>query len=73
MDELYLIMRDLLEVEYNQRSLLRVLETLESAYEEPEQEDVKLIVHHIRGSIKESQAELREAIGRLDSYTAKAA
>ncbi len=73
MDELYLIMRDLLEVEYSQRALLRVLETLENACEEPEQEDVKLIVHHIKGSIRESQTELKVAISRLDRYTAKAA
>ena len=73
MDEPYVIMRELLEVEYDQKALLRVLETLETACEEPEQEEVRLIVHHIKGSIKESQAGLRAVISRLDSYTAKAA
>ena len=32
MEELYAIMRELLEVEYNQKSLLYIMEMLETAY-----------------------------------------
>ena len=38
MKELYLIMRELLEVEYNQKSLLYIMEMLETAYNEGERE-----------------------------------
>lgn len=72
MEELYSILRDLLEVEYNQKSLLYVLETLEAVYEEQWQGDIKLIVNHTKGCIKALQAELRATISRLDSYIAGA-
>ena len=64
MDELYVIMRELLEVEYDQKALLRVLETLESACEEPEQEEVRLIVHHIKGSIKSRYQQTGQLYGQ---------
>lgn len=73
MKELYAIMRDLLEVEYNQESLLYVLETLEAAYGEQERRDVKMIVNHTKGSLKALQVELKAAINRLDNYIAEAA
>lgn len=72
MEELYSILRDLLEVEYNQKSLLYVLEALEAVYEEQGQGDIKLIVNHTKGCIKALQAELRATISRLDSYIAGA-
>lgn len=73
MKELYAIMRDLLEVEYNQESLLYVLKTLEAAYEEQGQGNVKMIVNHTKSSIKALQVELRAVINRMDSYIAGAA
>lgn len=39
MEELYSIMRDLLEVEYNQESLLRLLRAAEAAYSDEKQEE----------------------------------
>ena len=39
MNELYAIMRELLEVEYNQKALLYIMERLEEAYGGAEQED----------------------------------
>lgn len=41
MEELYSIMRDLLEVEYNQESLLRLLRAAEAAYSDKKQEEAK--------------------------------
>ena len=70
MEELYSIMRDLLELEYNQESLLYVLETLETAYEEPEQRDLKRIVNYMKGGVNSLQTELNKAIRRMDGYLA---
>ena len=41
MEELYSIMRDFLEVEYNQESLLRLLRAAEAAYSDKKQEEAK--------------------------------
>ena len=71
MEELYSIMRDFLEVEYNQKSLLYVLETLETAYSEKQEEETKLIVNHTKGCLKALQEELKAAINRMDSYIAE--
>ena len=71
MEELYSIMRDFLEVEYNQESLLCVLETLEAAYSVKHKEKVKLIVNHTKGCLKALQEELKAAINRMDSYIAE--
>lgn len=43
MEELYSIMRDFLEVEYHQKSLLYVLDSLETAYSGEQQEEIKLL------------------------------
>ena len=73
MEELYSIMRDFLEVEYNQKSLLCVLETLEAAYSGEQEEKAKLIVNHTKGCLKTIQGELKAAINRIDQYIAAAA
>ncbi len=73
MKKLYSIMEALLEVEYNQRSLLYVLEVLDAAYSEQEQEEVKLVINHTKGSLKALQEEMRAAIRKLDNYIAAAA
>ena len=73
MEELYSIMRDFLEVEYNQKSLLYVLGVLEAAYSEQERAEVKLVVNHTKGSLKALQKEIGAAIDKLDNYIAAAA
>lgn len=73
MEELYSIMRDLLEVEYNQESLLYVLKALEVAYSGEQQEEAKLIANHAKGCVKALQEELRAAISKMDNYIAAAA
>ena len=70
MEQLYLIMEDLLDAEYNQKSLLYVLETLEASYSEQEQAEVKFVVNHTKGGLKALQKEIRAAIDQLDHYIA---
>lgn len=73
MEKLYSIMRDFLEVEYNQESLLYVLETLEAAYSKKQEREAKLIINHTKGCLKALQEELKAAINRMDNYIAAAA
>lgn len=68
MKELYLIMGELLEAEYNQKSLLYILETMESLYSEETHAEAKLIVNGITYSMKNQQKELRAIINHFDSY-----
>lgn len=67
MEELYLIMRRLLEVEYNQESLLCLLNAAETAYSGEKQ----LIAHSTEYYLKALQEELKAVISRLDSYIAE--
>lgn len=71
MKELYSIMRDFLEVEYNQKSLLSILTVLETAYNNEEQEETKLISNSTKYYLESLQKELHDAINRLDTYIAK--
>lgn len=70
MKELYQIMRELLEVEYNQKSLQYVLEILEKGYDD-EREEEAMIVNGIKYYLTALQTELRTAINRLDIYIAE--
>ncbi len=71
MEELYSIMRDFLEVEYNQRSLICVLKALEAEYSKEEQADTKLIVNSAKYYLIALQGELKAAVNRMDSYIAE--
>ena len=68
MEELYSIMRDFLEVEYNQESLLCLLKAAEAAYTSKEQAEAKLIANSAKYYLKVLQGELKAAINRMDSY-----
>ena len=68
MKELYSIMRDFLEVEYNQESLLCLLEAAEAAYKDEKQVETKLITSSTKYYLKALQGELKAAINRMDSY-----
>ncbi len=70
MEELYAIMRDFLEVEYNQEALLCVLRALEAAYSKEEQAEAKLIANSTKYYLQALQNELKTAISRLDDYMA---
>lgn len=64
-------MRDLLEVEYNQKSLLYILKELEASYGNEQGE--KWITNSIKYYLETLQKELRGAISRLDAYVVERA
>ena len=71
MEELYSIMRDFLEVEYNQESLLRLLRAAEAAYSNEKQEGAKYLANCTKYYLKALQEELQRGLNRLDSYIAE--
>lgn len=71
MEELYSIMRDFLEVEYNQESLLCLLRAAEAAYSGEKEAEAKLIANSAKYYLKALQEELKAAINRIDSYIAE--
>ncbi len=76
MQELYSIMRELLEVEYNQKSLRCIMKMLEAAYgqeEDQETEEGNLIVSGIGYYLAILHEDLGTAISRLDRYIAETA
>lgn len=68
MEELYLIMRDFLEVQYHQSSILCVLDTLEKAYSEEERPEMKMTIHVLKTYMESLHGETKVAISRFDSY-----
>ena len=69
MQELYSIMRELLEVEYNQNSLRYIIKILEKVYEQnAEWKESDLIINGIGYYLETLHKDLGSAIGRLDSY-----
>ncbi|MDE6567372.1 MAG: hypothetical protein K2K70_06540 [Lachnospiraceae bacterium] len=71
MEELYLIMRDFLEVQYHQNSILCVLDTLEDAYSEEEQAKIKMTIHVLKTYMEFMYEETKMAISRFDAYIAE--
>lgn len=71
MNELYAIMRELLEVEYNQKALLYIMEMVEKAYGEERQEETGLAVSGVRYYLAVLQRDLGITINRLDAYMAE--
>lgn len=71
MEELYSIMRDFLEVEYNQESLLCLLRAAEAAYSGEKEAEAKLIVNSAKYYLKALQEELKAVINRMDLYIAE--
>ena len=71
MQELNSIMRDLLEVEYNQGSLLYLIGTTEVACSEEKQQEAKFIANSVKYYLSALQDELKMTINRLDSYIAE--
>ncbi|MCD8038398.1 MAG: hypothetical protein LUE96_04865 [Lachnospiraceae bacterium] len=71
MEELYAIMEDLLEAEYNQQSLLRIMSVAEAAYNEEQQAEAKYVANSVKYYLEALQRELEGVTGRLDSYLTK--
>lgn len=68
MEELYSIMRDLLEIEYNQRSLLHIIKVLESNSNTQQKKEVQLIVNGVKYFLETLQIDLKKSINRMDKY-----
>ncbi len=68
MEELYSIMRDFLEVEYNQESLMCLLKAAEATYSGEKQTEVKLIANSTKYYLQALQKDLKVAINRMDLY-----
>ncbi len=73
MEELYSIMRDFLEVEHNQESLLCLLKAAEAAYSSEERAETEMIINSTKYYLIALQKELKAVIRRLDSYIAEKA
>ena len=73
MNELYLIMEDLLMVEYQQKALLSVLNALEAFYNEDEAAEIKYITSSVKWQLEAIQAQTKASINKLDNYTLVAA
>lgn len=73
MQELYSIMRELLEVEYNQESLRYIIKMLEAAYGQEDQGKENLIVSGVGYYLAVLHRDLGTAINRPDSYIAETA
>ena len=71
MEELYSIMRELLEVKYNQESLLYSLKTVETTYTDEQQTEAKLVANNAKYYLNALQEDLKTIINRLDSYIAE--
>ena len=71
MEKLYSIMRDFLEIEYNQESLLCLLRAAEAAYSGEKEAEAKLIANSAEYYLKALQGELKMAINRMDLYIAE--
>ena len=71
MEELYSIMRDLLEVEYNQKSLFHIIKLLETNCSTEQKEDVQMIVNGVKFYLEALQMDLKKSINRIDKYLAE--
>ena len=68
MKELYSIMRDFLEVEYNQESLLCLLKAAEAADNSDERAETDMVINSTKYYLASLQKDLKAAIRKLDSY-----
>ena len=73
MEELYSIMRELLEVEYNQKYLLHIIKQLEKNCGTEQKEEMQLIVNSTKYYLEALQIDLKKSINRMDKYIAETA
>lgn len=69
MNELYLIMEDLLDVEYQQKSLLSILNALESVYNEEDAAQTRYLISSVKCQLEAILLHTRVSINKLDNYT----
>lgn len=73
MNELYLIMEDLLDVEYQQKALLSILNALEGVYSEEEAAHTKYLISSVKWQLEAIHIHTKECINKLDNCTLAAA
>ena len=66
-------MRNLLEVEYNQKSLLYILKLLEKDCSGDQKEEMRLIVNCAKYYLEAVQMDMKKSINRMDNYIARTA
>ena len=66
MEELYSIMRNFLEIQYHQNSILCVLDTLGDAYSEEKQAEIKMTIHVLKTYMESLQVETKTEIKKLE-------
>lgn len=71
MEELYAVMREFLEVEYNLESLTCLLNAAEASFTGEKQEDARMVSNAVKCYLEAVQEELKAAIGRMDTYIAE--
>lgn len=71
MEELYSIMREFLETEYNLESLLCLLNATEASFTGENQEDARFVANGAKYYVKALQKDLKASISRLDNYIAQ--
>ncbi len=69
MDELYVIMEYLLDLEYKQSVFIRILRAVEQSFEpQKDQEELKMLASAAKWQMEGCEKELRQIIGQLDRY-----
>ena len=68
MEKLYSILRDLMEVSYNQESLLHIFKVMQIVYNQEQKQEEELIVNNAKFYLQALQMELDGVISRLDNY-----
>lgn len=68
MEELYSIMRELLEIKYHQESLVCLLNAADMAYSDPKQTEARFIANSVKFYLRKLQEELNTTIHKIDLY-----
>lgn len=68
MTDLYDIMDDFLQSEFDVKALKDVVTMLEDTYRQSDQTDAEEIAHVIKGYLEKTERSLHTAIGKLDQY-----
>ncbi len=68
MKELYEIMKNLLDIEYKQKSLICLIQRLDAAYESEEQRELKMLLLNMSILMRSVKDDMRITIEELDNY-----
>lgn len=71
MENYYKIMSDILTTEYQIRAAVCILETLEAAYSEETQQEVKSLAAVLKGYLKAVESDINAIIHYIDTLTAE--